>query len=197
MFRPIVIDHLEKSFPNNQQDTAIFFAYCRYNARHSLTDILASFVKQLAQRHSGVLSLLKTLYANHCWDGASPPQEELLEILRIFIPSFNRVYIIVDALDEFDDDTRDGFLKALVSLQTRLLVTSRPSIVSYLLHDAPYIEIGDKNQQDIELFIEQKFKESTHLTTLLRRKEQTSSQIRAKLKETSKSMYGLSSECSM
>jgi hypothetical protein len=120
-----------------------------------------------------------------------------LEILRIFIPSFNRVYIIVDALDEFDDDTRDGFLKALVSLQTRLLVTSRPSIVSYLLHDAPYLEIGDKNQKDIELFIDQKFKESTHLTTLLRQKEQTSSQIRAKLKETSKSMYGLSSEHSM
>jgi hypothetical protein len=113
----------------------------------------------------------------------------LLEILRISIPSFNRVYIIVDALDEFDDDARDDLLKTLVSLQARLLVTSRPSIVSYLLDDASYIEIGDENENDIQLFIDQNFEESTRLTTLLKRKEQTGSQIRAKLKETSKRMY--------
>ena len=188
MLRSIVINYLEKSFCINEENTAIIFAYCRYNARYSLPDILASFVKQLAQCHSGVLSLVKTLYTNHCWDGASPPQEELLEILRIFIPSFNEVYIIIDALDEFDDDARDDFLKSLISLEARLLVTSRPSVVSHVLDDALSIEIGDENGKDIELFIDRKFEESTRLTTLLRRKEQTSSQIRAKLKETSKSM---------
>jgi len=84
---------------------------------------------------------------------------------------------------------RDDFLKALVSLQARFLVTSRPSIAPYLLQGAPYIEMGDQNQKDIELFIDPKIKESTNLMRVLRRDEQIWSQIRAKLKETSKSMY--------
>jgi len=187
--RSIVINHLKISFLNSQRGTAIIFAYCRHRDRYSLTDILASFVKQLAQRHSGVLSLVRSVYMNHCENGTKPHQGDLLDILQKSIVLFNRVYIIVDALDEFPDNSRDDFLKALVSLQARLLVTSRLSIAPYLLRGAPYIEIGDENQKDIELFIDQKIEESTNLTRVLRRDEDIWSQIRDKLKETSKGMY--------
>ena len=186
--RSIVINHLETSFPDDQGDTAIIFAYCRHSDRYSSTDILASFVKQLAQRHSGVLSLVESVYMNHCEDGTPPRHEELLDILQKSIPLFNRVYIIIDALDEFPDDARDDFLKALVSLPARLLLTSRPTITSYLLEGEPYIEIGDENQKDIEFFIDQKFEESTSLKTLFRQNEQIWSQLRARLKETSRGM---------
>ena len=188
--RSIVINHLKTSLPNfSQGDTAIIFAYCRHSDGYSLTDILGSFVKQLAQRHSGVLSqLVEPVYMRHRGDDDATP-EELLDMLQKSIPFFNRVYIIVDALDEFSNDAMDDLLKAIISLQARLLVTSRPSITSYLLQSAPHIEIGDENQKDIELFINQKVKESTYLMGLLRRKEQIWSKIREKLKKKSKSMY--------
>ena len=184
-----MINHLRTFIPDGQGDTAIIFAYCRHSDRYSSTDILASFIKQLAQCHSGVLSLVESVYVNHREDGTPPRHEELLDIFQKSIPFFSRVYIIVDAFDEFPDDTRDHFLKPLVSLQAWLLVTSRPSITSYLLEGAPYIEIGDEIQKDIKLFIDQQFEESTSLKSLKRRNKQIWSEIRAKLKETSMGMY--------
>ncbi len=187
--RSIVINHLKTSFPNSQGDVAIVFAYCRHSGRYSLTDILASFVKQLCQRHPGVLShVVESVYLEHR-EGASPNQEEWLDILQKSILSFDRVYIIVDGVDEFPYDARDDFLTALVSLQARLLLTSRPSITSYLLQGVPHIDMGDENQIDIEFFIDRKIRESAVLMGLLIRNEQIWNEIRAKLKETSKNMY--------
>ena len=185
--RSIVVDHLERSFSNNH-DIAIIFAYCRYTDRYSVTDILASFVKQLVERHSGLISVAEFVYMNHRRDATRPHERELLELLRTFIPLFNRVYIIIDAMDEFPDDTKDGFLMTLMSLQASLLVTSRSSHWLHL-HDIQYIDIEAENQKDIRLFIDKKIQESSKLTLLLRGKEHVKQQIGEKLQETSKSMY--------
>jgi hypothetical protein len=188
--RSIVINHLKTSFPNSQGDVAIVFAYCRHSDQYSLTDILASLVKQLHQHHPGVLShVVESVYLKHREDGASPKQEELLDILQKSIPSFDRVYIIVDGVDEFPYDARNDFLTALVSLQARLLLTSRPSVTSYSLQGVPHIDVGDENQIDIEFFIDRKIRESAILMGLLIRNEQIWNEICAKLKETSKNMY--------
>lgn len=151
--------------------------------------MLASFVKQLAERHSSVFSFVESIYRNHLKDATRPIEQEWLELLQTLTPLFNRVFIVIDALDEFPDNFRDGFLTALISLQANLLVTSRPSNTFYLLSDIVYIHVGEENEQDIERFINQKFKESSNLTSLLRKKEQVRVQICAKLKEMSKSMY--------
>ena len=122
----------------------------------------------------------------HLRDATRPHQHELLELLRTFVPLFTRVYIVIDALDEVPEDGRDGFLKALMSLQASLLVTLRSS---HWLHDKQYIDIEDENQKDIDLFIDKKLQESSKLTVLLKGKEQIKEQIGKKLRETSKSMY--------
>ena len=157
--------------------------------RHSVADILASFVKQLAERHSNVLPFVESVYQYHLKDATRPIEQEWLELLQTLIPLFNEVYIVIDALDEFPDSARDEFLNALISLQTSLLITSRPSNAFYLLDDIEYIHIGEENEEDIERFIHQKFKESSNLTSLLRKKDQIRKEICAKLKEISKSMY--------
>ena len=188
-FRSIVIRYLDTSFSNNQNDIAIIFAYCRYMDRYSVTDILASFIKQLAERHPNVLPFIENVYQYHLKDATRPIEQEWLELLQTLIPLFSKVYIIIDALDEFPDDTRDEFLNALISLQTSLLITSRPSNAFSLLSDIEYIHIGDENEEDIERFIHQRFRESSNLTSLLRKKDQILKEICTKLKEISKSMY--------
>ena len=179
-FRSLVIHHLDRSFSNNQ-DIAVIFAYCRFTAQYSITDYLASFVKQLVERHSGLISVVESVYKKHRREATQPYEHELLELLRTFIPLFTRVYIVIDALDEIPEDARDGFLMALMSLQGSLLVTSRSS---HWLHDIQYIDIEDKNQKDIDLFIDKKFRESSKLMLLLKGKEE----IGEKLRETSKNM---------
>lgn len=157
--------------------------------RYSVTDILASFIKQLAERHPNVLPFIENVYQYHLKDATRPIEQEWLELLQTLIPLFSKVYIIIDALDEFPDDTRDEFLNALISLQTSLLITSRPSNAFSLLSDIEYIHIGDENEEDIERFIHQRFRESSNLTSLLRKKDQILKEICTKLKEISKSMY--------
>ena len=187
-FRSIAIRHLEGSFSKNRDDIAIVFAYCRYTERLSITDVLASFVRQLVERHSRVLSSVEVVYRNHLVDSTRPIEEDWLELLQTVIPLFKRVYIVIDALDEFPDSARDRLLNALVSLKASLLVISRPSNVFYLLREVEYIEIGDENGKDVEFFIDQKFRESSNLTRLLRERELVRKEICGKLKETSKNM---------
>jgi hypothetical protein len=122
-------------------------------------------------------------------DATQPGTQNWLELLQTLIPLFNRVYIIIDALDEFPDHARDGLIIALVSLKANLLITSRPSNAFHLLRDVEYIEIGAENEKDIELFIRQEFKESSHLASLLKDKEQVREQVCTKLREISNSMY--------
>ena len=119
-----------------------------------------------------------------------PTEQDWLELLQTIIQSFKRTYIVLDALDEFPDHARDSLLNALISLKASLFVTSRPSNAFHLLRDIKFIEIGDENGpgEDIEFYIHQKFKESSNLANLLKRKEQARKEICTKLKETSKSM---------
>ena len=123
---------------------------------------------------------------DHQRDATRPHEQELSELLQTFVSLFTRFYIVIDALDEFPEDARDRFLMALMSFQGSLLVTSRSS---HWFHDIQYIDIEDKNQKDIDLFIDKKFRESSKLMLLLRGKEQIKEQVGEKLRETSKSMY--------
>jgi hypothetical protein len=187
--RSIVIHYLEGSFPNNPNDVAIVFAYCRDADQHSITDILTSFVKQLADRHPRVLPFIELVYRKHLVDATQPIKQEWLELLQTLIPLFHRVYIVIDALDEFPDNARDGLIIALISLKASLLITSRPSNALNLLGDGEYIEVGAENEQDIELFIRQEFRESSNLASLLKDKEQLREQFCRQLKDISNSMY--------
>jgi hypothetical protein len=197
--RSIVIHYLEgeESFPNDPNDIAIIFAYCRDADQHSITDILTSFVKQLAVRHPRVLPSIELVYRKHLVDATQPIKQEWLELLQTLIPLFHRVYIVIDALDEFPDNARDGLIIALISLKASLLITSRPSNAFHLLRDGEYIEIGAENEQDIELFIRQEFRESSNLTSLLKDKEQLREQFCTQLKDISKSMYVIFTEHSL
>jgi hypothetical protein len=187
--RSIVIHHLESYISENQEDTAVIFAYCRYTDQHSISDILASLIKQLAARHSRLLSLVESVYRDHLLAETRPNQQQWLELLRALLLLLNRAYIVIDALDELPDDSRDELLNALKLLQASLLITSRPSNAFQLLSDVEYVEIRDENAEDIGLFIRQRFKESSNLTNLLGEREEVRRRIYAKLKETSKSMY--------
>jgi hypothetical protein len=191
LFRSIVVRHLQTSFSNNR-DIAIIYAYCQYadpHPPHPITDVLSSLVKQLAESHSRVHSSVVPVCRNHITDGTRPIEQDWLKLLQTLVPLFSRVYIIIDALDEFPNNDRDGLLHALISLKASLLISSRPSIAFDLLRHVELIDIGNENGRDIEFFIDQRFRESSNLSSLVREKESVRSEINAKLKEISKNMY--------
>ena len=188
--RSIVIDYLQKRL-SSVQKTTILFAYFRYTDGHSITDILASFVKQLAQDHSSIIfPIIEPIYDNHQRKETRPNKHELQELLKKLLDSFEKAYIIVDALDEVPDDARPDLLEVLLSLPANLLLTSRPLATLEQCHsNAAYVHLEDENWKDIKLFLEKEIDKSPSLTTMLKGKETVRKEICAKLKQKSRGMY--------
>jgi len=189
--RSIVIHHLQEY--SSVQETPVIFAYSRYSNRYSITDILASFVKQLAQdNHSVILPIIEPIYDGHQRKETRPSKEELLDLLKKLLNLFKKTYIIIDALDEIPDDTKADLLAVLLSLQASggsLLLTSRPlQVLEPLLPNAVYIYVEAGNRSDMELFIDKQIDENPYLKAVLRGKEAEKKEVCAKLKRKSQGM---------
>ena len=179
-----MIQHLQKHF----QDTAIVFAYCRHSDRYSVADILASFVKQLAQAHpSVVLPSIGPVYEDHQRKETRLSEQELQHLFQELLKLFKKTYIVIDALDELPDDTRVNLPTVLSPLLASLLITSRP--LELLEVADAVVHIDDKNQQDIELFIDKQFEEPGRLRDMLKEKQLVRKGICATLKQVSQGMY--------
>lgn len=135
-----VIDYLFKEF---QEDSTIGIAYLYGNSRKDRYEqdpagLLLSILKQLVQqKQPPVPASVKKLYAYHKVKRTRPTLKDFTKALQSVISSFSRVYIIVDALDEYrlSDGDRSLFIEWLFGLQhpnkhIRLFVSSRsiPSI---------------------------------------------------------------------
>jgi len=166
------------------------FAYCRYTDRYPLSHFLASFIKQLVEDHPRVFSHIESVYTKHQKEATRPHETNLLELFQKLVGLFKKAYIIIDAVDEASDDTRDHFLRALLPLQANLLLTSRPSNLSkHLPQHALVVYIDDLNQQDVEHFINTQFQQLIRLLDLLEGREELGQVIRANLTKKSNGMY--------
>jgi ankyrin repeat domain-containing protein 50 len=183
----IVIHDLLKRF-SSDQETAIVFAYCRYTDQCSVTDILASFVKQLVQDHpSVVVPIIEPVYKDHQRKETRLSERELQELVQRLLKSFKKTYIIIDALDELPDNTRSNLpmVLSLRASRATLLVTSRP--LQLHLPDT-YVRVEVKSQTDIELFIDKQIEETHCLKDLLNGNQKATEEIRASLKQKSQGM---------
>ena len=132
-----MIDYLKRTF---HEDVGIAFVYCNYNEKgdQTVTNLIASLLQQLIQRHPIVPNKIRTLYEQHICKRTRPTLAEYSELLRLELTSCPRAFVVVDALDECDDSsgTRSSFIADLLKLPptTYLMITSRdlPSIESEL-----------------------------------------------------------------
>lgn len=104
--------------------TGIAFVYFNYQKQdvQSSAKILATMIKQLARQKKVLPDELKQFYRKHYRD-AEPPNEKTLEAqFSELSNTFDQVFIVMDAMDEFDD--RKTFLPVI----TRLVKDSSRSI---------------------------------------------------------------------
>lgn len=112
------------------------YAYFYFDSRNADDDLvsfealLRSLLSQLSHRCGGLPVALKDLYHDHGDGHARPSLESLSDALREIIAGFDRVYIVIDSLDE----CRDRFelvqwiqtMTGWNSDRLHLLFTSRP-----------------------------------------------------------------------
>lgn len=183
--RSIVVKHLQSI---SSSDTAVVFAYCRYMDQYNTQDILASLLKQLAQNHTFILKIVAEFFTVHRKDKTQPKEGELLEILSRSMSLLSKVYVVLDALDEFPEKHRYSLIKNLKSLKCCLFLTSRELVSSdNLVADSVVIPIMADNE-DIERFVNEKFEQGGRLDSLLRRDGSIKNNILVKVQKKSRGM---------
>jgi Cdc6-like AAA superfamily ATPase len=162
MITSIVIDDLYTKFQN---DASVGIAYIYFNFRRQQEqkppDLLASLLKQLVQEQPFMPEHVKSLYERHKDKRTRPSFDEISKALDSIVADYSRVFIIIDALDEYQisDGGRERFLAKLFDLQARtganLLATSRliPETVREFEGRSTRLEIRASNN-DLQRYLD-------------------------------------------
>ena len=129
----IVVDHLNTNF-GNDAGVGIAYIYCSYQSQQKQEpeDLLMSLLKQLTQRRPLLPENVKSLYEHHKDKQSRPSFNEIVKTLHSTIQLYSRVFIIIDALDEYHVSNNEGLNRLLSEVfnlqdqtEVNLFATSR------------------------------------------------------------------------
>lgn len=173
-FSSVVIDYLQHTF-SQDDDIAIAFIYCDYKAEQTVSHLLGSLLQQLVQQSSKVSDEIVACHQQHIQQSTIPLITEYSRLLHVQLfsqpPVFSRVFVVIDALDECGETTREILLSELRKLQSTLclLVTTRPHFMFALSHafeKACVLEIR-ASAEDIERYVQARIDTDVRLKRLL------------------------------
>ena len=124
-----MIDHLYTEYMN--EDTAVIYAYCYYRERsqQSLISFLGCLLKQLLSLRNPISAEFKALHEAYQRHHRSGILNEISSLFRAELRRYRKVFIIVDALDEYSDNQEDCKLMLAELEQLRgysnIMLTSR------------------------------------------------------------------------
>ena len=170
--RSLVVDRLRDAF--STQNVAVAHLYFDYRVQdyQSSENMLASLLKQLAIPKAELPNPVLELYQRLISQQKRPKQQELEQALLSTCQVYDRVFIVIDALDECDPKShRKAFLKALGTIRTKsssnIFITSRsyPDDIRKTLEGAPQIIIG-AHDDDLRRYIEREIDNSDNMDVI-------------------------------
>ena len=191
--RSIVVDHLcqQKMLHPDGSSIAVALLYIKYNdPEHSLNNLLASLLKQLAQDQESLPSVLKKLYERYGELGTPPSSADIIEALACCFDLYKDVYFVIDALDECTEDTRWQLVEKLRELDPKvcILILSRfRGDIEEELHDFERVEIK-ASKADIELFIDGQIQKNPNLRRIVGKSPSLRGDIKVEVVRTAKEM---------
>jgi predicted ATPase len=164
----IIVEHLFTKFQNDI-DIGIAYVYCDYRQRHGRRpiDLLRSLLGQLVQKRPSMPESMQHLYQRNNDIRALPSLKEISGVLHSVVANFSRVFIIIDALDEYQasDGDRMRLLSEIFSLQAKagvnLVATSRfiPEVMKEF-EGSTVLEIRAKDE-DVLRYVDKWMSQST------------------------------------
>ncbi|OGE58067.1 hypothetical protein PENARI_c001G03860 [Penicillium arizonense] len=149
------LDRLRLAENSGVENSAILMLYCKWDDAHSqsVDGLLASLLKQIAQRYGTVSRNMDDLFSKHSRADTNPSREEYMSTLKAELERFPKTFIVVDGLDELrEQKSRLELLETLTSIEAsvNIMVTSRPlvDIVQQFENKARKIRCGKCKQAD-------------------------------------------------
>lgn len=153
----IVIDSLQGRLRAGL-NIGIAYIFCNYRRHHSLGELLANLLVQLLRGQNVLDGDIKMLYERHKRTNTRASLDELRQALRSTSDAYDKVFYVVDALDECTDQTRVQLLTELFTQQIQskssFFATSRfNEETGRLLKDAVRMEIR-ASPEDVRNFVD-------------------------------------------
>ncbi|KAJ7659519.1 hypothetical protein B0H17DRAFT_1212850 [Mycena rosella] len=176
----IVVDHLRTQFQARDIGVACIYLNHKETEIQSPSNLLAGLWRQLVFSEP-ISPTISTLYAQHHEERTRPTLNEIQFHLTSAVAEHSKVYIIVDALDEYPEDRRAILLESLAKIQptVNLMLTSRPHI-SISFPTARVLEIR-ATENDIRSFIEKQIQGSSRLSKHITARPEFEDEIENKL----------------
>src|SRR5271167_4282801 len=108
--------------------TGIAIAFLKYNdPQQSLENLIAGLIKQLIQDIDTIPEPLQNLYEQHNAGETPASWKEILALFQSQVKTYDKVYLLVDGLDETTEETRWSLTQSLLDLpeNIHLMFTSR------------------------------------------------------------------------
>ncbi|OAL25983.1 hypothetical protein AYO22_04610 [Fonsecaea multimorphosa] len=167
-----IIEHLKETLKSS--DVGIAYIYCEYHKQNQLTtkSLISSILHQLLVPKERIPPGVELEYRSHSRGHTELTLKECVKLLKEEVRSFSRVFIVVDALDEYSNQTGDSYdlideLRNL-SPSVSVLVTSRKMLT--LENDftgEAALEVRARDE-DIKAYVRQRISRTRRLRSSIR-----------------------------
>ncbi|KAJ6546724.1 ankyrin repeat-containing domain protein [Mycena vulgaris] len=178
----MVVDHLRGGVQDGKTCVACIYLNHKETSTHTTPNLFTSLWKQLVGKP--IPPEATQLYDNHHERSSKPSLDEILQILRSAIAEYSKVYLIIDALDEYPEPQRNillEYLSTMIGPTINLMLTSRPHIA--LQPSFPKLDILEIRaaEDDICRYIEMRVLKSPRLSKHVRTRPELHGEIRSKI----------------
>ncbi|KAJ7117179.1 hypothetical protein C8R44DRAFT_926117 [Mycena epipterygia] len=179
----MVVDHLNAQSENRNLGIGCVYLNHIETGKQTPSNLLSGLWRQLVFSKN-ITSAVERLYQRHAEKQTRPSLDETEELLRSIIPEWSKVYIVVDALDEYPEHQRLILLKRLAMMgpTVNLLLTSRPHITfnDPVMNVDAIVEIYAK-QVDIQKYVDAQIQISPRLSKHVRTRPELREEIQTQI----------------
>ncbi|KAJ7270980.1 ankyrin repeat-containing domain protein [Mycena rebaudengoi] len=186
----IVVDYLRNNFQGNNTGVAAVYLNHKESEAQSPSNILAGLWWQLASERL-ISPLVQQLYQKHQNRRTRPSLDEVRKIFHSIVAEYSRVFVVVDALDEYPEAHRHILLDALAVMggSVSLMLTSRPNIApEAFFPTALVLEISAKDE-DIRCYVKAQIQNSFRLSKHVRVRPELHKEIETKIAKNADGMF--------
>ncbi|KAJ7129104.1 hypothetical protein C8R46DRAFT_1331248, partial [Mycena filopes] len=174
----MVVDHLRQG---TTARTACIYLNHKETKVQTPANLLTSIWRQLVIGGQDI-SEVRTAYQKHLETKTAPSLAEIENIVRSEI-SKSKVYIVVDAVDEYPEELRQILLPALAAMgpTCNLMMTSRPHITpSPAFQNIKFLEI-QADMDDVQAYVNMEIQNSPHLSKCVQKEPALMEEIHARV----------------
>lgn len=172
MLAAVALNHLDETFlSDNDIKTAGIYLDYRQATMQTFENVFAGLLAQLIECQQPLKGTVREMYKKHSGENTRPSLAEITDVIENDVRTCKAVYVVIDALDEFEDAHRMSLISQLQSLGSvvRLMITSRQiQLAQDFLAVAISLDIC-ASDEDIRIYTQDRIRNNDRLSRFISR----------------------------